>query len=49
VYLKGHVPSRAEAEAALRDAGCDFNHHVSFQAQSPWAAELAGAGSSGNR
>lgn len=49
VYFKGRVPTRAEAEAALREAGCDFNHNVSFQAQSPWAADLAGAGTTGNR
>jgi hypothetical protein len=42
VYLKGHVPSKQEVDAALRGAGCDFNHHVSFQAQSPWAGASSG-------
>lgn len=37
VYMEGRAPSKKEAEAALRDAGCDF---VSFQAQSPWAGAL---------
>lgn len=37
VYREDRVPTRQEAEAALREAGCGFPHHASFQPHSSWA------------